>query len=117
VRADADLLVWRATPDFELLQQCQTAILSTGLGAWLTTTYLYTATTKPSQYMRDVRDAGFTKPRPLDVVPADRKYIVVYPMDKQRPWYALAREERGAAMREHALVGREYPGIKINTAY
>lgn len=117
VRADSEFLIWRATPDFDLLRKMQTDILSTELGARLQTRYMYTATTKPSQYFREAKDAGFTKERPLDVVPIDRKYIIVYPMDKQRPWYALSREERGSAMKEHATIGRNYPGIKINTAY
>lgn len=117
VRADADVLVWRATPDFDLLQQMTTETLSTAMGGWLTAPYRYLATTKPSQYMEHVRDAGFTKERPLDIVPIDRKYLIVYPMDKRREWYSLPKEQRGAAMREHAMVGREYPGIKINTAY
>lgn len=117
VRADSDLLLWRATPDFDLLQQMQTDLLSTQLGSWLDLRYQYTAATKPSQYMPYVREAGFKKERPLDVIPVDRKYIIVYPMDKQRPWYALPQEERGAAMREHGIIGKNYPGIKINTAY
>lgn len=117
VRPDADMLLWRATPDFELLQQTMTEVLSTGLGAYLEITYLYTATTKPSQYAASARKAGFTRERPLDIVPIDRKYLIAYPMDKVRPWYSKSSEERGEAMREHAVVGRKYPGIKINTSY
>jgi chlorite dismutase len=92
-------------------------LLGTELGRWLDTPYLYTATTKDSQYMKPVAEAGFRKPKPLDIVPVDRKYIIVYPFVKQRRWYALSAEERGAAMREHAMIGRNYPGIKLNTAY
>ena len=121
VRPDTDFLIWRITPDFELLQEMHTDLLRTELGAWLTNPYLYTATTKPSQYRKDTSaimgDGENPKPRPLDIIPIDRKYIIVYPMDKKRPWYALSREERGNAMREHATIGRQYPGIKINTAY
>jgi chlorite dismutase len=117
VRPDADFLVWRATPELELLNEQQSAVLSTAMGAWLDVAYLYTATTKQSQYQRDVRSVGFTRERPLDVVPVDRKYFIVYPFVKQRRWYALPREERGAMMREHAVIGRKYPGIKLNTSY
>ena len=117
VRADCDFLVWRATPRWEDFQEMTTELLQTAMGAWLEAGYVYTATTKGSQYMKHVKDAGFTKERPLDIVPVDRKYIIVYPMDKQRRWYGLPQDERGAAMREHAIVGREYPGIKINTSY
>jgi len=117
IRPDADFCLWRATPELELLQQMQTDLLSTGLGAWLDTTYLYTSTTKPSQYQRDVRSEGFVKPRPLDIIHVDRKYMIVYPFVKKREWYALPREDRGAMMREHAVIGKNYPGIKLNPSY
>lgn len=117
IRPDADVLIWRATPDLELLHQQTVELLQTELGTWLECTYLYTATTKQSQYMKDVRSAGFKKERPLDVIPVDRKYIIVYPFVKQRRWYSLTPQERGEAMREHAVIGRNYPGIKLNTSY
>lgn len=117
LRADADLMIWRASTDLEQLHRMQVEMLGTQLGGWLDTTYLYTSTTKESQYMKDVRSVGFRKPRPLDVVPVDRRYMIVYPFVKQRRWYALTPEERGAAMREHATIGRRYPDIKLNTSY
>lgn len=117
IRPDADLMIWRATPDLDELHRMHAEILGTGLGAWLDTTYLYTSTTKPSQYLKDVRSVGFKKPRPLDVIPVDRRYMLVYPFVKQRRWYSLSPQERGAAMREHATIGRKYPNIKLNTSY
>jgi chlorite dismutase len=116
-RADTELLVWRATPDLDLLQEMQTEFLSTELGCRMRTDYMYTATTKHSQYMKAAREAGFGKPRPLSVTPVDRDYIIVYPFVKKREWYALTDQQRHDAMREHATIGRKYPGIKINTSY
>jgi chlorite dismutase len=95
----------------------QTDILSTNLGCYLDVTYSFTATTKQSQYLKDVRSAGVRKERPMDVIPIDSKYLIMYPMDKVRPWYGRTQEERGSSMREHAMVGRNYPSIKLNTAY
>jgi chlorite dismutase len=117
IRADMDLMTWRATPELELLQQQQTAMLSTQLGTYLETAYQYTAITKGSQYTRSAEQAGFRRPRPLDVTPADKKYFIVYPFVKQRPWYSLPASERGEMMREHAMIGRRYPGVKLNTAF
>ncbi len=117
IRADMDLMTWRATPDLELLQQQQTDMLSTALGSYLRTAYQYTATTKGSQYTRAAEQAGFRKPRPIDVTPSDKKYFIVYPFVKQRPWYSLPAAERGEMMREHAMIGRRYPGVKLNTAF
>ena len=117
IRPDMDLMTWRATPDLELLQQSQTDILGTTLGTYLDPTYVYTATTKGSQYTKAAEQAGFRKPRPVDVTPTDHRYFIVYPFVKQRRWYALPAEERGRMMRDHAMIGRKYPGIKLNTAF
>jgi chlorite dismutase len=117
IRPDMDFMTWRATPDLELLQQSQTDVLSTALGSYLETAYLYTATTKGSQYTKAAEQAGFRKPRPIDVTPADKKYFIVYPFVKQRAWYSLPKAERGEMMREHAMIGRRYPDVKLNTAF
>lgn len=117
IRPDVDLMTWRATPDLDELQQCQTDIASTMLGTYLQTPYLYTATTKGSQYTRAAEQAGFRAARPLAVTPTSKRYFIVYPFVKQRRWYALPAETRGAMMREHAMIGRRFPGIKLNTAF
>ena len=117
IRPDIDLMTWRATPDIELLQQCQTDISSTELGTYLQTPYAYLATTKGSQYTKAAEQAGFRKPRPIDVTVTDKRYFIVYPFVKQRRWYALPAEERGRMMRDHAMIGRRYPGVTLNTAF
>lgn len=117
IRPDMELMTWRATPDLELLQQSQTDVVSTELGSYLETAYLYTSTTKQSQYTKAAEDAGFKRRRPIAVTPADRKYFIVYPFVKQRRWYLLPAEERGRMMRDHAIVGRNYPGVKLNTSF
>ena len=117
IRADIDLMTWRATPELELLQQAETDLRSTALGSYLETAYVYTAITKGSQYTRAAEQAGFRKPRPIDVTPKDKKYFIVYPFVKQRPWYSLSKQERGEMMREHAMIGKRYPGVTLNTAF
>lgn len=117
IRPDMDLMTWRATPDLDLLHEQQAEMYATELGTWLVPAYTYTATTKGSQYTKAAEEAGFRKPRPIDVTPADRRYFIVYPFVKQRRWYALAPEERGRMMKDHALIGRRYPGVKLNTAF
>lgn len=117
IRPDMDLMTWRATPEIELLQQSQTDIFSTQLGSYLETSYLYTGTTKQSQYTKAAEDAGFKRRRPIAVTPTERKYFIVYPFVKERRWYMLSSEERGTMMRDHAMIGREFPSIKLNTAF
>jgi chlorite dismutase len=117
IRADGDLMLWRATPDLEPLQQSATDIASTVLGTYLEPTYTFTATTKGSQYTRAAEQAGFRTRRPLAVTPTTKKYFIVYPFVKERRWYDLPAAERGEMMREHAMIGRQYPGVKLNTAF
>ncbi|MCW2961366.1 MAG: cld2 [Thermoleophilia bacterium] len=117
IRPDVDLMTWRATPEIELLQQSQTDIFSTALGTYLEPAYLYTGTTKGSQYTKAAEDAGFKKARPLAVTPKPKKYFIVYPFVKLRSWYALPKEERGRMMRDHAVIGRQFPGVTLNTAF
>jgi chlorite dismutase len=117
IRPDIDLMTWRATPELELLQQSHTDIVSTELGSYFATPYMYTATTKGSQYTKAAEDAGFKRRRPLAVTPKDKKYFIVYPFVKQRAWYSLPKEERGRMMRDHAFIGRQFPGVTLNTAF
>ena len=69
----------------------------------------YLALTKPSPY-------SDSEARP-EICTSDRKYCIVYPLDKKREWYRLSLEERRRVMAEHIAIGRRYPEITINTAY
>ncbi|MEZ5101886.1 MAG: chlorite dismutase family protein [Thermoleophilia bacterium] len=74
--------------------------------------YSYLGGTKPSKYF----DRDPKRP-PRRVVPRRGPYLVVYPMVKIRPWYALPMEERVRAMREHAEVGQRWPTVTNHTTY
>jgi chlorite dismutase len=132
LRADADLILWRITPDtldLETLQEMGVELLNTRLGRWCTTPYAFTAMTKASPYTGrgdpDSRSpgaaAGATPPDEdhLRGVPAAgaAKYLFVYPFVKTREWYALKPATRGGMMREHIVLGRKYPSVRINTSY
>ena len=69
----------------------------------------YLAMTKPSPYSDSAA-------RP-EICTSERKYCIVYPLDKKREWYRLPLDERRRVMAEHIEIGRRYPEITINTAY
>jgi len=132
LRADADLILWRITPDsldLETLQEMGVELLNTGLGRWCTTPHAFTAMTKPSPYTGrgdpDPRSPGGTAGAPppdeehLRGVPeaGTARYLFVYPFVKTREWYALKPATRGGMMREHIVLGRKYPRVRINTSY
>jgi chlorite dismutase len=65
-----------------------------------------------------------TKPSPYSeasarsqICTSQRRYCIVYPLDKKRDWYRLPLAERRRVMEEHIEIGRRYPEITINTAY
>jgi chlorite dismutase len=113
-RGDCDLLLWQAAENLETLQRLQTAIFSTRLGGYLSVAYSYLGMTRKSIYQFPDDPQHDEQ---LVVQPADNKYLFVYPFVKGRPWYALPKEKRQAAMDEHVRIGRKYPAIRLNTIY
>ncbi len=125
VRADTDFLLWHVVPvnkdgespsGIERCQEVVSTVLATGLGAYLTLSYCYTALTKRSTYTDSHHHEGSENER-LRVEPWGAKYLYVYPFVKNRPWYLLPKEERQEIMDEHIFVGHKYPTVKLNTTY
>lgn len=113
-RGDADLLFWQAAPTIETLQAFETAVFSTQLGCYLETAYSYLSMTKRSIYeFPDDPELG----KRLSIRPSDCKYLFVYPFVKTRAWYALPQERRQEMMTEHVQIGRQFPGVRVNTTY
>jgi len=108
-RADADLLLLAQSPDLEDIHTFHVVLAQSGLAKWMSTSHSYLAQTKRSPYS----DA---QARP-EICTSERRYLIVYPLDKRRDWYRLPLEERRRIMSEHIEVGRRYPEITINTAY
>ena len=44
-----------------------------------------------------------------------RGYLCVYPYNRTNEWYLLDPADRGAMLREHGVMGREYPDVLANT--
>lgn len=115
LREDTDLLLWLIAEEVPALQSLQVAINGTALGRWLEQPYSYLALSRRSRYLKghtheEQEDAGGARP-------AGSRYLFVYPMDKQRPWYALPFDERRRMMAEHFKIGHRYPGVRIHTGY
>jgi chlorite dismutase len=108
-RGDTDLLLLSQSPVLEDLHIFHVVLAQSGLARWGTIPHSYLAMTKRSPY-------SDSQARP-EICTSERKYLMVYPMDKKREWYRLPDEERQRIMAEHIRVGRQYPEITINTAY
>jgi chlorite dismutase len=108
-RGDTDLLLLSQSPVLEDLHTFHVVLAQSGLARWAHIPHSYLAMTKRSPYSE-------SEARP-ELCTSERKYLMVYPMDKKREWYRLPEDERRRVMAEHIKIGRTYPEITINTAY
>ena len=108
-RGDTDLLLLAQSPVLEDIHTFHVVLAQSGLAKWSTIPHSYLATTKRSPYSE-------SEARP-EICTSQRRYCIVYPLDKKREWYRLPLERRRSVMAEHIEIGRRYPEITINTAY
>lgn len=109
MRGDTDLLLLSQSPVLEDLHTFHVVLAQSGLARWARIPHSYLALTKRSPYSE-------SEARP-EICTSERRYLIVYPMEKKREWYTLPESERQRIMADHIRVGRAYPEITINTAY
>ncbi|HZT35589.1 MAG TPA: chlorite dismutase family protein [Nitrososphaera sp.] len=110
LREDADLMVWMVSDTIEKTQVLASKIYTTVFGKYVTPSYVFMSSSRPSVYASKVTPGFMTDEQPL-------KYIIVYPFVKSREWYLLPFEERKKMMEEHIAVGRKFPQVRLNTTY
>jgi hydrogen peroxide-dependent heme synthase len=107
-RADADLMLWLVGPTPDDVQRALVEFRRTEVGGFLDLTWTFMGVVKPAEFTSDHAPA-FVKGEPPGT------YLCVYPFVRTPEWYLLPREERGEFLREHGVVGREYPEVLANT--
>ncbi|MGH2619562.1 MAG: chlorite dismutase family protein [Anaerolineales bacterium] len=108
--ADADLLVWCATPieDTETTAKLFTALAGAinPFRALIEPSKVLWGYTGPSAYSQ-ARSAQEIDP----FAPKRRAYLVVYPFVKTKEWYLLSQDARQGMMNEHIRLGKSYTEI------
>jgi chlorite dismutase len=108
MRADADIMVWLHGPQPEALQRAVRDIRRS---------QLFSGTEIAWSAMGVHREAEFAKNHTpaysRGVEPAE--WLCVYPFVRSYEWYLLPDAERGAMLRDHGLLGRDYPQVLSNT--
>jgi hydrogen peroxide-dependent heme synthase len=107
-RADADLMLWlvgRAPHD---VQRFLVEYRRTRAGRLMELSWTFMGAVKPAEFTPDHQPA-FVKGTPPGT------FLCVYPFVRTPEWYLLPREERGELLREHGVVGREFPQVLANT--
>ncbi|MDP9241725.1 MAG: chlorite dismutase family protein [Actinomycetota bacterium] len=107
-RPDADLMLWWVGHSADDLQDLLVEFRRTALGRKLEMTWSFMGVVKPAEFSPDHAPA-FVKGTPPG------KYACVYPYVRTIDWYLLPPEERGEMLREHGVMGREYPDVLANT--
>lgn len=108
MRSDADVMVWLHGSRPEALQQAVRDIRRSSL---------FDGTDIVWSAMGVHREAEFAKSH----VPAFARgvdpstWLCVYPFVRSYEWYLLPSEERGRMLRDHGLLGREFPQVISNT--
>jgi chlorite dismutase len=116
IRADCDIMLWKAAESIDDLHSLGVGIRTSGLGRYLEPAYAFLSLTKRSIYVREHQHEGQEGNR-LRILPVGAKYLFVYPFVKTRAWYALPLERRQAMMNEHIRIGHKYPRVRLNTTY
>jgi hydrogen peroxide-dependent heme synthase len=107
-RADADLMLWLVGPTPEAVQHALVEFRRTEVGGFCDLTWTFMGVVKPAEFTSDHAPA-FVKGEPPGT------YVCVYPFVRTPEWYLLPREERGEYLREHGVLGREFPDVLANT--
>ncbi|MCA1718247.1 MAG: chlorite dismutase family protein [Actinobacteria bacterium] len=108
LRSDADFMLWRIGYDLDAFEEMTAALLKSGLGKYLSTTYSYFGLSRRSIYVGE-HTPGWENRR--YIIPGEGEYLFVYPFVKTREWYRLPLEERQRMMNEHMHIGDDYEFI------
>ncbi|CAN5692156.1 chlorite dismutase family protein [soil metagenome] len=112
LRAEGELLLWRMAESIEDVERTAAALLSAGVGRWLTPAISLIGLTRPSQYTKRPTS------QEQSLFEGERsQYLIVYPFVKSTDWYLTPAEERQRIMGGHMKTGHRYPQVRQLLAY
>ncbi|GAA1491117.1 hydrogen peroxide-dependent heme synthase [Brachybacterium sacelli] len=108
-RAEDDLMLWLAADAPEALQSALREFENSLPGTWLNREWASVGVHRMAEFAR-AHVPSFMVPS------AERKqWITVYPFVRSYEWYLLPEDERNRMLREHGLLGRDFPQVNANT--
>jgi chlorite dismutase len=108
MREDADVMVWLHGPRPEALQEAVRRIRRTGLFAETTVVWSSMGVHREAEFAKD-HSPAFAR----GIEPST--WMTVYPFVRSYDWYTLDPQERGKMLRDHGVLGREFPDVLANT--
>lgn len=115
LKAECDLLIWRIGQSVEQFTAMSAARRQTVFGSYQTVTHSFLSMTRRSTYVDKLNPEH--EDERLYIVPAQSKYLFVYPFVKTREWYALPLSQRQEMMDEHIRIGAKYRSVRLHTTY
>lgn len=107
-RAEADLLLWLIGPTADALQDAIVAFRHTELGRSLDAHWTNVGVHREAEFAKSHIPAYLAGEEP-------GRYVCVYPFVRSLDWYLLEPAARAAMLKEHGMMGREYPDVRANT--
>jgi len=107
-RADADIMLWLVGHSPQDVQRFLVEYRRTRAGRLMELAWAFMGVVKPAEFTPDHQPA-FVKGVPPEA------FLCVYPFVRTPEWYLLPRDERAQLLREHGVVGREFPQVLANT--
>jgi chlorite dismutase len=108
MRADADIMVWLHGPQAEALQRAVRDIRRSKLFAGTEIAWSAMGVHREAEFAKN-----HTPAYSRGVEPA--KWLCVYPFVRSYEWYLLPDAERGKMLRDHGMLGRDFPQVISNT--
>ncbi len=108
MRSDADIMVWLVGADAQGLQRAVRSIRRLAL---------FESTEIAWSAMGVHREAEFAKSHAPTYMSSKgpKGWVCVYPFVRSYDWYILPAEDRGRMLRDHGVLGRDFPEVQANT--
>ena len=107
-RHDGEIMVWLHGPDIQDLQWALREIRRTTLFKHLVPSWQCAGVHRAAEFNARHMPAFMLGKEP-------QQWVTVYPFVRSYEWYLLPEEERREMLREHGMMGREYPDVHAHT--
>ena len=108
-RAEADLMLWLAADEPAALQTALREFERSAAGTWLHREWAGVGVHRMAEFAKGHAPSfmmpGFVR----------KRWITVYPFVRSYDWYLLPDDERNRMLREHGMLGRDFPQVNANT--
>lgn len=108
MRENADLMLWLHGDSFEGLQSALRTLRRTDLLAGTDLAFSFFGVHREAEFAKD-HSPAFARG-----VQAEQ-WLTVYPFVRSYEWYNLDPKERGKMLRDHGILGRDFPEVLANT--